>query len=146
MSASIRIAPNPSRPALVGLLRDANLPYEDLDQLEDAHFFGAMRAGELVGSVGVELYGSNALLRSLTVTEAARGQHLGQRLVDAVEDFARRQGIKKMCLLTTDASPYFARLHYAETARRDAPEAIRSTHQFAALCPGDATFMVKHLN
>jgi GNAT superfamily N-acetyltransferase len=37
----------------------------------------------VIGSVAIELYGEEALLRSLAVAPAVRGQGLGQRLVDA---------------------------------------------------------------
>ena len=69
-----------TRPAIAALLREAELPHEDFAG-HLAHFLVVRQAGEVVGAVGFELHGRDALLRSLVVAPALRGAGLGGRLV-----------------------------------------------------------------
>ncbi len=99
----------------------------------------------LCGAVGIEPCGDAALLRSLAVAPDARGQGLGTRLVEAIEQRARQKGIRTLYLLTATAAPFF-RDHEYETIEREAlPEDIRRTEEAARLCPVSAVCMRKPL-
>lgn len=130
--------------AVRSLLTAANLPAADLpDDLE--HFLGCGAPESPDGVVGLELYGRDALLRSLVVSPAMRGRGCGKALVDAVESYARDAAVQRMFLLTETAEPFFASLDYLVAPRESAPDAIRNSSEFSTLCPASATFMWKTL-
>jgi len=129
---------------LAALLDDERLPSADLHQ-PDVRLF-AFRDGEAtVGYAGLELYGGDALLRSVVVDPARRRRGSGQAIVAATLAEARRLGATRAFLLTTIAKDYFVRLGFAAIDRAAAPAAIVATRQAAGLCPTTAPLMVKAL-
>lgn len=134
----------PSLEAVTELLRQADLPTQDLaGELE--HFFGAGSGGRLDGAVGLELFAGVALLRSLAVAPEAQGRGLGRTLVEAAEQYARVNGVRRLFLLTQTAEGFFRSLGYGEAERSTAPEEILRTQEFSEICPASASFMVKEL-
>jgi amino-acid N-acetyltransferase len=136
----------PSKAAVLQLLTNADLPTDDIDALDLRHFFGCGSGQQLMGLVGLELFGPVALLRSLAVANHARGTGCGKKLVAYVEDYARENGVSKLYLLTTTAEDFFAKLGYGTANRSEAPKAIAETREFSGICPGSAAFMVKRLD
>jgi amino-acid N-acetyltransferase len=145
MEAMLQINPAPSLAAVLGLLESAGLPTSDLTDAHMADFFHVGPAGAPFGIVGVQLYGSDALLRSLVVIASHRKQGLGQRLVEHAEQHAHRCGARTVYLLTTTAEPFFRARGYSPAARDAAPPAIRTTQEFSSLCPSSSAFLFKHL-
>lgn len=136
------------RPALEPvkrLLSAVGLPTDDLTSAHLEHFFARGGEQELTGTVGLEIAGDVALLRSLAVAADRRGQGYGQELVSAAERHARAHGVKEIYLLTTTAQRFFEHLGYRASARATAPAAISATREFASICPASAVFMVKKL-
>jgi amino-acid N-acetyltransferase len=127
------------------LLLAQELPVSDItgDHLE--HFFYIGSDGAPTGLVGVEIYGTDALLRSLVVADVARNQGLGSSLVEHAEDYAASRQVSAMYLLTTTAESFFQRRGYRRIDRAQAPPAIQSTREFASLCPASSAFMIKRL-
>jgi amino-acid N-acetyltransferase len=131
-------------PAITALLRDASLPYEDFaDQL--AHFLVANQEGKVVGAIGFERHGADALLRSLVVSPGRRGGGLGGRLVEQLTAAALAQGVKRFYLLTTTAEAFFAKRGFRPSARPAVPAAIAATKEFNSLCPVSAVCMARSL-
>jgi amino-acid N-acetyltransferase len=130
---------------VAALLASSDLPIEDLGDAPHVALFGIERHGELLAMVGLELYGSRALLRSLVVASGARGRRLGELLLAHAEVQAARAGVTELFLLTTTAERYFAQHGYAAARRAAAPAAIALTRQFSELCPASSAFMVKRL-
>ena len=95
--------------------------------------------------VGCEIHGSDGLLRSLVVTPDNRGAGTGSALVEHVEAYARKQGVRVMYLLTTTAEEFFARRGYSAVDRDQVPDSIRSTSEYSDICPASSAIMVKHL-
>ena len=91
------------------------------------------------------MFGHVALLRSLVVSPDTRSSGMGTALVRYAESYALSQGARTLFLLTTTAEGFFARLGYSNTARDAAPPAIRSTREFAGICPASSAFMSKQL-
>jgi amino-acid N-acetyltransferase len=139
------IRPRPSLAAAKVLLAAANLPTGDLTASHCEHFFYWGPADEPTGLVGVELFGDVALLRSLAVSADARSSGMGTALVRHIENYAASQGVRTLYLLTTTAERFFTRLGYGSVAREAAPPAIRSTPEFAGICPASSAFMSKQL-
>jgi amino-acid N-acetyltransferase len=136
------------RPSLVvvrAMLASANLPTSDLTEEHCEHFFFAGNAASPTGVVGIEAFGAVGLLRSLAVIPSARGNGAGTALVNHAEEYARARGIRSLYLLTTTAEPFFSARGYSNTARDQAPEAIRSTAEFADICPASSAFMSKRV-
>ena len=131
--------------ALGILLQMANLPTEDITPEMLEHFLTAHAGNALVGAAGLEVLGEVGLLRSVAVDESHRGTGLGKRLVAAMEEHAREQGVRELYLLTTDAVDFFAGMGYRKLPREQAPAAIAGTAQFSNLCPSSAAFLVKTL-
>jgi len=131
---------------VVDLLRRANLPVTDLEAGCHADFIVALDDGEVIGAVGVEPYGADALLRSLVVRPAWRGHGIGDALVLAAESRAHSRGVRELWLLTTDASEYFRRRDYVERDRASAPDSLQGCAQFRSLCPSSAVCLHKRLD
>lgn len=108
-------------------------------------FFVAFDEGDVVGVGGLEVYDDVALLRSLVVHDAVRGQGYGNAVCDALEREARRREVDRAFLLTTTAAGFFDARGYETVDRSDAPSVLRGTTEFADLCPASAVCMRKRL-
>ena len=135
--------PMPFNQEIGALLAANQLPTSDLEGESSVKLFGYASNGELAGIVGIELYGTSALLRSLAVADSGRGKGLGTALVVHAEHHAAQQGANSVYLLTTTAPDFFERRGYTHTSREAAPESITRTSQFSSLCPASSAFMVK---
>lgn len=142
---TLTITSHPALETVAMLLAAHGLPSQDIEPPMLAHFFEADEAGEPRGVVGLQLASDVALLRSLAVVHQARGQGLGAALVRHAEAHARRQGVRTLFLLTTDAAAFFARHGYEVVPRASAPPGIAATAQFSSICCGSATLMRKAL-
>lgn len=127
------------------LLRNNRLPTDDLTDEHLAHFFALVAGHVMVGVVGLEIHGTDGLLRSLVVSEDQRGSGAGKKLVDRIEVYAKDAGITHMYLLTETAEHFFQQRGYARIERDRVPATIRATREFASLCPASAAVMVKPL-
>jgi amino-acid N-acetyltransferase len=129
----------------VALLESQGLPVSDITDERLEHFFLLGSEGSPTGLVGLELYGADALLRSLVVGESARGNGWGSTLVENAEQYAATKGVRSIYLLTITAEPFFKRLGYERIDRSQAPPMIKETREFASLCPASSVFMMKPL-
>jgi len=144
MTLAIRPASAADLAASVDLLSKAGLPVADLSA--DLLAFVAEKNGVFYGVIGVESFAKTGLLRSLVVSEDARGGGVGAALVRALEVACLADAIEELWLLTIDADKFFAKLGFAARDRADAPDAIRSSAEFQGLCPQDAVLMSKILS
>lgn len=126
--------------SVAGLLLANQLPVEGVPASLDA-FLVAERADVMLGVIGLELYGADALLRSAVVGATERGTGLGGRLMDAIMSEAERRGVCVLWLLTTTAEQWFLRFGFSVVARDDVPERVRSSREFQGACPASATVM-----
>ena len=144
MTPLIRAATGSDLEAIRALLEAAGLPTADLR--DSRPLFRVAAAGtELVGIGALEIHAETALLRSLAVAPAWRGCGLGHRLVKALERQARAAGLQQIVLLTQTAEAFFTGLDYEVIARAQAPEAVRASPEFTALCPQSASCLRKTL-
>ncbi len=125
MSAAIhlRTAEAPDRNAIIFLLAAASLAQDDI-LAPGTRYFVAEADGEVVGCIGIELAPPAALLRSLAVAKHHRRRGVGQRLVEAVLAFARRAGIERLYLFSTEAGAYFMRAGWREVPVAELSEAL----------------------
>lgn len=141
---TIREADRETIDRVKSMLEANGLPYQDV-RVASESFFIAYSDMECIGTGGVEIYGSNGLLRSVVVTDSKRGRGFGTALCDALEHQARVNGVETLYLLTTTAAAFFRQRGYEETVRRNVPSAIQRTTEFSDLCPSSATCMKKNL-
>ena len=104
-------------------------------------FVVAVRGATIVGACGLEVHAEHGLLRTLGVSEAARGQGVGRALAISVVERARAEGLAGVYLLTTTARGFFARLGFEEAPRAQAPAGIRESWEFRSGCPDTAVLM-----
>lgn len=142
----IEIAPAQAAdlPALRALLTYCGLPTAGVD----AHL-GTMlvaRDGQhLVGSAGLECYGTVALLRSVAVAPHLRGQRLGEQLVLAALDLVGERGIDAVYLLTETAQDFFPRFGFITIERSEVPPALHESAEWTTACASTAQAMAKRL-
>ncbi len=125
------------------LLADSGLPTDVEDHLES--FLVARHDGRLVGCVGMEIKGPDALFRSLAVEAAYRGAGLGRRLYDVLAARAVGQGVERAYLLTTTIAPLAEAWGFRRLDRGEVPAAIRQTRQFDGACCASAVAMAQDL-
>jgi amino-acid N-acetyltransferase len=146
MSEPLMIRGRPPRPTATALLQAQGLPVSDITNEHLEHFFFVGSDSSPTGLIGLELYGTDALLRSLVVAENARSKGLGSTLVEHAEQYAISKNVRSIYLLTTTAEAFFKRLGYKRIERSRAPPSIERTREFAGLCPASSAFMVKSVN
>jgi N-acetylglutamate synthase-like GNAT family acetyltransferase len=130
------------RDGLKATLARAGLPADDLD--DDGPLFWRFERDDVpVGFAGIEVHGTDALLRSLVTLPPLRLQGLGGAMVEKMETEARARGARAIYLMTRDSVAFFTRLGYAPCARERVPAAIAATAEFARLAA--ATVMMKEM-
>lgn len=124
------------------LLTSNDLPVADLSGKLDYLFVCETGAGR-VGVGGLERRGDVGLVRSVAVEERARGNGYGTTVCEELLARARAADLGTVYLLTTTAEDFFERLGFDAVDREAVPASIRSTSEFADLCPSTAVCM-KH--
>lgn len=140
---NISAVPKRSRGRIVGLIKNAGLPFEDITN--NTELFMLKQDDRLLGAIGIEHDGNVALLRSLCVDEKHRGKGFGEALVNFLETYATEKRIRVMFLLTTTAETFFARHGYHLINRSEAPDFIQQSSEFSTVCPSTAIIMKKEL-
>jgi amino-acid N-acetyltransferase len=126
------------------LLTAARLPTDDL-ATAPIEFWVARRGGAIAGTIALERYGAEGLLRSLAVDASARRGGVGSALVARLEADARFAGIATLVLLTQTAAPFFASRGYEPLDRAAVPGDVGRSAQFSSLCPASARCLAKSL-
>ena len=129
-------------PAIQHLLNRCQLPADDVGEHLN-HFLVARKDGRIVGTVGLEVYGTSGFLRSLAVDEGFRGEGIGKALYAAVAEHAATLRIQQLSLLTTTAEHFFAKHGFVRVERNQIPQYVRATKEFRLYCPSTAVCMSK---
>lgn len=114
---------------IVSLLSSAGLPSEDAG-LHLENFIVARDGGNVVGAVGIQIYGSDALLRSLVVHPGARGRGISRQLAQRIVASAQSHGVRHLYLLTTTIEGLCSKWGFQKVDRKDAPEEIKNSAEF----------------
>jgi amino-acid N-acetyltransferase len=136
-----------SRPAqrqeILALLTANQLPVADIT--EAVTLYVLTKGGSMVGTAGLEKYGTAALLRSVSIVDEGKGRGWGSELVQLLEEDALREGIREFYLLTTTAEGFFSKRGYRRIQRQEVPDAVAASGQFKGICPASAPIMRKRL-
>jgi N-acetylglutamate synthase-like GNAT family acetyltransferase len=122
-------------------LQGSDLPLDGLRDQFGPRYAVAESEGTVIGVEGIEVHGRDGLLRSAAVEPSWRGRGVGDALTRDRIEWARREGLSSLYLLTTTAGVYFPRFGFETVDRESAPEAIRKSREFAEACPASALFM-----
>lgn len=132
--------------AVKDLLETCRLPSRDLTAEMLRHFLVARKGERVIGVIGLEIHGQNALLRSLAVAEGFRRQRIAARLTDYIIRYAHSHDINTIYLLTTSARDFFRKKGFREMNRSQAPADILETREFKELCPDTAVCMFREIS
>src|SRR6185295_2635315 len=136
----VRSARYSDLPAVEELLGASELP---IDGVRDhfANFVVAEEEGTIAGAVGLEKYGTVALLRSAVVSPRYRSGGVGRRLVEQLLERAEEAGVDEVYLLTTTAEKYFPKFGFTRTTRSAVPDPLKASAEFRGACPDTAIVM-----
>lgn len=127
------------------LLEEVDLPTDEVEKFFHDFLLISDESG-VAGCIGLEVYGSVALLRSLAVKPGLQKKGYGRALLDAVLDDAIKRGITEVYLLTDTAETFFTLRGFQRADRSTAPDAISRTQEFSELCPSSSAFMLIRLS
>jgi len=135
--------PEDLAPALK-LLEDAALPVVGVEEWFD-RFVVAEHDGRVIGVAGLEVHGTDGLLRSVAVADDWRGRGLGGALTDEVVARASHDRLSAVYLLTETAENFFPRHGFVRIERDAASDAVKQSAEFSGLCPSSSVAMVRQL-
>jgi amino-acid N-acetyltransferase len=140
MNVAIRPARPGELPTIVRLLEASKLSASDVDEFLET-FLVAEVDGAIVGTIGLECYGGVGLLRSAAVDIRLQRNGIGDQLVNALIDVARRRGIRELVLMTETAEQFFAYRGFTAIPRQTVTGDVRQSSQFHGACPDTAVLM-----
>lgn len=143
--SKIREATKDDLNAIKSMLNNVSLPSVDIGK----HLlnFLVLEEGEsIAGTIGMELYGDTALLRSLAVKKDYRYKGYGKELCSALLSKAKKINVNNIYLLTETAEGFFNQEGFLKIARDIVPDVIKQTYEFSTLCPKGMACMVKNLD
>jgi amino-acid N-acetyltransferase len=123
------------------LLKASNLPADDLNFQKDL-LVGYYEGDTLVGTGGLEIHGSYALLRSLSVKLGIRGKSVGTTITEYLLTEAKKKKLKAIFLLTETAHGFFQKKGFTDVPREHVPEEVKASSEFAHVCPTTAVVMM----
>lgn len=126
------------------LLQSVGLPDSDLET-SPVHFFGIRKKNEIIATGALEIYGKNAVLRSVAIKQNFQKSGFGKQIVKFLEKKAAEQGVEKLFLLTTTSESFFVKLNFQSIKREMCPDEIKSNAQFKDICPSTASCLFKNL-
>jgi phosphinothricin acetyltransferase len=132
-------------PQILALLERGNLPTQGVADVRETTIV-ARKESKVIGCAALEIYGHVALLRSVAVDPAHRGQELSRALVQHQIRDAQHLDVHRIYLLTETASDYFPRFGFRLIDRSDVPPAIQRSVEWTSACPMSAQVMVLHLD
>jgi amino-acid N-acetyltransferase len=144
VAITLRQANDSTLPYIETLLTKNDLPSQDIGSKPECFYIG-YDGDDRVGIAGIEVHGTDGLLRSVVIEDSARGNGYGTALCDGLEDEASAANVTTLYLLTTTAADFFADRGYEEIERTGAPAAIQRTAEFDDFCPTTATCLKKSL-
>ncbi len=130
--------------AALELLKISRLPTSDLEAAP-VRLYGIFHAEKLTAVSGLEIYGTEAILRSVAIQPAYRSSGLGAALLAATEAKARELQLTDLYLLTITAEKFFRKNNYLTFERSDCSERIRQSDEFSNICPSIAVCLHKYL-
>jgi len=141
---TLRSAQAADADTVAGLLEAAKLPALTPEDPFDAYTIAEVD-GRVVGVGGVEIHGTDGLLRSVVVGEADRRSGVGRTIVADRVAWAQQRGLRALYLLTETAPAFFERAGFRRIARESLPAPVAASREASELCPESAVVMRREL-
>lgn len=93
---------------VAALLSSQQPPIEEIDRAR-SHFFVAKEEGTIMAVIGLKVYGSLGLLRSMATDPAHRNKGIASMLVIELINYAKQKVIQEVFLLAETAETYFTK-------------------------------------
>jgi N-acetylglutamate synthase-like GNAT family acetyltransferase len=132
------------RDGLAAALARAGLPADDI-QSDGPMFWRFENEDVPVGFGGLQIFGDQALLRSVVTLPPVRKRGIGSAIVTALETEARALHCRVIWAVTETGASFFTQLGYRACERDEAPDVIRTTGEFARPRAGSGTCLTKRL-
>jgi amino-acid N-acetyltransferase len=117
---------------ILALLSKVDLPHEGVAERLGGFMVARDTEGKLVGTIGLERYGSTGLLRSAAVAPDYQNSGLGSCLTATLLEHAVNDGVEKVVLLTSTARDFFARrFGFSEASRADYDEQLADSPEWS---------------
>ncbi len=129
---------------VVSHLKNASLVLSGIEEHLE-HFWLYLEEDVLIGTIGLEVYGDVALLRSVAVAKEKQHLGIGKKLLQKSLEVARSLGVLQVILLTETAKDYFARFGFCAISREDVPQAVKTSSEFRGACPDSAAVLSLYL-
>ena len=126
------------------LLKKLNLVYEDVDKYVE-NFIVVLENKQIVGCAGFEKYDEIGLLRSVAVDPKHQGKGIGHKLIEEINENAKKREIEEFYLLTDSASQFFPKFGFEKVSRANVDERIKKTYEYSEACSESAIVMKKIL-
>ncbi|MFH1943930.1 MAG: arsenic resistance N-acetyltransferase ArsN2 [bacterium] len=126
------------------LLKSLKLPVDGVEDHFD-HFSVLIEDDSIVGTVGLEVYGPKALLRSLGVCKDHQSKGHGRQLYEQAMKEAYLKRINEVFLLTETGEGFFSKAGFERIAREDVDECVKVSAEFQYCCPTSAVCMRKRI-
>jgi amino-acid N-acetyltransferase len=143
LQLGIRRGQSTDMPAVLALLQGVGLPTADLKSAQKVEMWVLEARDSVLGTIALERFGTDGLLRSLAVAPEYRKCSFGRELVVRLERDAQAVGVERLVLLTETAESFFRSLGYEVIDRRDVGEELKQSAEFRSLCPASAVCMSK---
>jgi amino-acid N-acetyltransferase len=137
---SFRFSTQYDHEKIIEHLKIADLPFSDID-FTKIEFILAEKDSALIGTIAIEKYGKDGLLRSFAVLKEYSGLRIGSTLFQFLLSYAKISNIETLHLLTSTAVKYFERKGFFVASRNDAPHSIKATSEFSSICPSSSIYM-----
>lgn len=96
---------------------------------------------EIIGVIGLEIYGDSALIRSFAILPEFQKKGLGTILFQQILEYAQEKKIKNLYALTETAKNFFEKNGFGVVDRKFAPLEIQQSKEYTTICPNSAFFL-----
>jgi len=106
-----------------------------------SNYFILQLNADIIGVIGLEIYGDSALIRSFAIIPEFQKKGLGTTLFQQIMEYAQEKKIKNLYVLTQTAKVFFEKKNFGVVDRNVAPLEIQQSKEFTTACPSTAILL-----
>lgn len=126
------------------LVADSGLPIQDLNYQKQT-LISFFDKNAFIATAGLEIYGADALLRSVAVIKERQHNGIGSLILDQLQPVLQEKKIKTLYLLTETAKDFFLKRGFELIERKNVPQSVQSSAEFSHICPASASVMMRKI-
>ncbi|NEU30416.1 hypothetical protein GN156_06425 [bacterium LRH843] len=142
MSIIVRKAEEKDLLLIQRLVAKAGLREDGIEHHIDRFLVVKDEDDQLIGTVGLEKYKSDGLLRSLVLTSAVWTPRLSLEFLQLALSYAEEQKIKNLYLCSKGTNSLFHQLGFRNIREDDVPEKVRTSPHFKRNTKGETKVWV----